>query len=262
MRAFFSIGILILIASCNKNPYKTTNRSYKKQAKQYARALSATPGGDSLAPYWVGTTNFNMRKPNFVIIHHTAQDSCAQTLRTFTLTRTQVSAHYVICKDGTIHHMLNDYLRAWHAGASKWGNLTDINSASIGIELDNNGNEPFAQAQINSLLQLLAQLKKTHNIPAANFIGHSDIAPTRKVDPNAYFPWQRLSQQGFGRWYDTTALQVPAYFNPVQALRLIGYDTKDTSAAIRAFKLHFIQTNTQPVLSEAEKKILFDLSGR
>ena len=72
-------------------------------------------------PEWfAGTINFNLRKPNFVIIHHTAQDSCSQTLRTFTLTRTSVSAHYVICKDGTLHHMLNDYLRAWHGGISKW----------------------------------------------------------------------------------------------------------------------------------------------
>src|SRR5450756_3250197 len=90
------------------------------------------------------------------IIHHTEQNSCEQTLQTFTLPRTQVSAHYVICKDGTIHHMLNDYLRAWHAGNSRWGNLTDVNSSSIGIEIDNNGFEPFAEAQINSLVTLLS----------------------------------------------------------------------------------------------------------
>src|SRR5205085_673855 len=118
------------------------NKSYKKQVKTYAKQLSASPvAGDSglmLATDWVGTTNFNMRKPNFVIIHHTAQNSCEETLKTFTMTRTQVSAHYVICKDGIIHHMLNDYLRAWHGGVAKWGNNTDINSSSIGIEIDNN----------------------------------------------------------------------------------------------------------------------------
>ena len=95
---------------------------------------------------WVGTTNLSMRRANFVIIHHTAQNSCEQTLQTFTLPRTQVSAHYVICKDGTVHHMLNDLLRAHHAGVSKWGNTTDLNSSSIGIELDNNGFEPFSEA--------------------------------------------------------------------------------------------------------------------
>jgi N-acetylmuramoyl-L-alanine amidase len=262
------LSLLIIIASCaviiscTKHPYAAANKSYKKQAKAYAKTLAATPDGDSAAPYWAGTTNFNMRKPNFVVIHHTAQDSCGQTLRTFTMTKTQVSAHYVICKDGTIHQMLNDYLRAWHAGASRWGNLTDLNSASIGIELDNNGSEPFTEAQIGSLMQLLKKLKQRHSIPAANFIGHADIAPTRKNDPNAFFPWQKLAQQGFGRWYDTTGIVLPAYFNAVQALRLVGYDVRDTSAAIRAFKLHFIQTNTYPSLTEGEMKVLFDLSGR
>jgi N-acetylmuramoyl-L-alanine amidase len=215
-----------------------------------------------MAGQWVGTTNFGMRKPSFVIIHHTAQNACDSTLRTFTLPRTQVSAHYVICKDGTIHHMLNDYLRAWHAGIGKWGNLTDVNSSSIGIELDNNGFEPFTEAQIKSLLLVLKKLKKDNNIPTANFIGHSDIAPKRKVDPNKYFPWQLLSQNGFGNWYDTTNVKVPADFNALQSLRIIGYDTKDSVAAIKAFKLHFVQQDSIPKLSEGDKKIIYDLSKR
>ncbi|MEJ0104636.1 MAG: N-acetylmuramoyl-L-alanine amidase [Bacteroidota bacterium] len=102
----------------------------------------------SNSPYWAGTANFDLRRPNFVIIHHTAQNSCDQTLKTFTLKTTKVSAHYVICKDGTVYHMLNDYLRAWQAGISKWGNNTDINSSSIGIEIDNNGFEFFTDQQI------------------------------------------------------------------------------------------------------------------
>src|SRR4030095_16852175 len=126
------------------------------QAKQLAAIIKQTPLKDSFATgAWVGTTNFNLRKPNYVIIHHTAQKSCDQTLKTFTLTRTQVSAHYVICEDGTIHHMLNDYFRAWHAGVGKWGNNSDINSSSIGIELDNDGFEVFSESQINSLMTLL-----------------------------------------------------------------------------------------------------------
>jgi N-acetylmuramoyl-L-alanine amidase len=215
-----------------------------------------------MAEQWVGTTNFGMRKPNFVIIHHTAQNACDSTLRTFTLTRTQVSAHYVICKDGTIHHILNDYLRAWHAGNSKWGNLTDVNSSSIGIELDNNGFESFTEPQINSLLILLKRLKKDNNIPTANFIGHSDIAPKRKVDPNKYFPWQLLAQNGFGNWYDTSHVNLPADFNAIQSLRVIGYDTKDSFAAIKAFKLHFIQQDTILQINEADKKIIYDLSRK
>jgi N-acetylmuramoyl-L-alanine amidase len=255
---------LLLLAACTVNPYKATNKAYKDQARQYARVIGQNPlstGADSVpeASYWVGTTNFNMRKPNFVIIHHTAQNSCAQTLQTFTETRTQVSAHYVICRDGTVHHMLNDYLRAWQAGISRWGNITDVNSVSVGIELDNNGFEPFSAAQINSLLHLLAKLKSSYNIPAANFIGHGDIAPTRKNDPSSLFPWKELADKGFGLWYgDTTGVAVPDGFSSLTALRLIGYDIRDSSAAALAFKRHFEQ-DTIRSWGEPEEKILHSL---
>lgn len=259
--------IAAIANSCAHNPYAKTNRFYKKQAKQLAKRLEPVPNklylDSAIMPvYAVGTTNFDLRKPNFVIIHHTAQNSCEQTLKTFTLQRTKVSAHYVICKDGTIHHMLNDYLRAWQAGVSRWGNFTDINSSSIGIELDNNGSEPFPQAQITSLMKLLDTLKKRYNIPAANFIGHADVAPGRKVDPSAWFPWQTLAERGFGLWYDTTAVVVPEYFNAQQALRIIGYNVKDTVAAIHSFKIHFVPQDTTRTLTDDDKKILYDLSQR
>ena len=266
---FFAIVISALVYSCAHNPYAKTNRVYKKQARQLANNLKPYPNklllDSAIMPvYAVGTTNFDLRKPNFVIIHHTAQNSCEQTLKTFTLERTKVSAHYVICKDGTIHHMLNDYLRAWQAGVSKWGNFTDINSSSIGIELDNNGNEPFPEAQITSLVKLLDTLKNHYSIPTANFIGHADVAPGRKNDPSHYFPWQALSQRGFGLWYDTTAVVVPDYFNATQALRIIGYNVKDTLAAIRSFKIHFVPQDTVLIktLTDDDRKILFDLERR
>jgi N-acetylmuramoyl-L-alanine amidase len=258
------ISLLLLLAACRVNPYKATNKIYKDSARAFARQISHSPltsGVDSVpaAPYWVGTTNFNLRKPNFVIIHHTAQNSCPETLHTFTAARTQVSAHYVICRDGLIHHMLNDYLRAWQAGAGKWGNVTDVNSVSIGIELDNNGSEPFSAVQINSLLRLLARLKTLYNIPSANFIGHSDIAPVRKVDPSYLFPWKQLADSGFGLWYaDTTGIAVPNGFSSLTALRLIGYDIKDSSAAALAFKRHFEQDTTRS-WGLPEQKILFSL---
>lgn len=255
---------LLLIFSCTTNKYAATNKSYKKQVKAFAKTIREYPLRDSFATVspWVGTTNFGMRKPNFVVIHHTAQNSCEQTLQTFTLPRTQVSAHYVICKDGTVHHMLNDYLRAWHAGNSRWGNLTDVNSSSIGIEIDNNGFEPFTDQQVNSLLNLLTFIKKAHSIPAANFIGHSDIAPTRKVDPNVTFPWKTLADKGFGLWYgDTSKVTVPQNFDHLLALRIIGYDIRDTAAAIGAFKRHF-EMQESKTLTDADKKILYDLSRK
>ena len=253
-----------IIFSCSTGKYATTNKIYKKQVKELAKQLREYPLADSFATssQWIGTTNFNLRKPNFVIIHHTAQNSCEQTLQTFTLKRKEVSAHYVICKDGTIHHMLNDYLRAWHAGVAKWGNLTDINSSSIGIELDNNGFEIFPESQISSLLNLLTVLKNQYNIPVSNFLGHGDIAPTRKVDPNVSFPWQLLAENGFGLWYDTTGVVLPLTFNTLENLHIVGYDITDSTAAIRAFRRHFFQIDSSLVLSDDDKKVLFNLAKK
>jgi N-acetylmuramoyl-L-alanine amidase len=267
IRALFAAYLIATFHGCAHNPYAKTNKKYKKHARALSGSLAPVPPvmvmDSAVTPaYAVGTTNFDLRKPNFVIIHHTAQQSCAQTLRTFTVEHSKVSAHYVICKDGTIHHMLNDYLRAWQAGASKWGNFTDINSSSIGIELDNNGYEPFSVPLITSLLQLLDTLKRKYNLPATNFIGHSDIAPGRKVDPNKWFPWQLLAERGYGMWYDTTGVSVPDNFNAIQALRIIWYNIKDTTLAIKSFKLHFIQDDSTRFLDPADRKILYDLSKK
>jgi len=259
---YFLICTCQFIFSCNRSPYTSTNKLYKKQSKLLARQIRQAPLKDSFVTgEWIGTINFNLRKPNFVIIHHTAQNSCEQTLKTFTTVKSQVSAHYVICKDGTIHHMLNDYLRAWQAGISKWGNNTDINSSSIGIEIDNNGLDSFTDQQIASLLTILASLKKAYSIPTANFIGHQDIAPGRKVDPNVYFPWKKLADSGFGIWWsDTTNIMVPPDFNSLQALRIIGYDIKDSVAVIQTFKRKYEQIEDKSdMLNDADKKILYTL---
>ncbi|HZF63989.1 MAG TPA: N-acetylmuramoyl-L-alanine amidase, partial [Chitinophagaceae bacterium] len=211
---FLSAIAVSLLCACSAKPFVETNRLYKKQVKQYAKILRRMPLTDSLhsASHWVGTTHFNLRKPNYVIIHHTAQNSCAQTLKTFTSPKSPVSAHYVICRDGTVYHMLNDYLRAWHGGVSRWGSISDINSSSIGIELDNNGAEPFPEMQVSSLLNVLSVLKNAYAIPESNFIVHADVAPARKQDPSRHFPWKTLAEKGYGLWYtDTTGLAVPGY---------------------------------------------------
>jgi N-acetylmuramoyl-L-alanine amidase len=156
--------------------------------------------------------------------------------------------------------MLNDYLRAWHGGRASWGNDRDINSSSIGIELDNNGYDSFPDVQIRSLLTVLDTLKSKYGIPSANFIGHSDIAPTRKNDPNVFFPWKLLSQNGYGLWYgDTTMMNVPGNFNDLQALRIIGYSVKDSAAAIVAFKRHFEMQDSSTIITNDDRKILYDL---
>jgi len=262
----YMIVIGFIIAACSRPPYHAANKAYKRQANTYATRLRETPGiaaNDSMIqpPYFVGTTNFTMRKPNFVIIHYTDQPSVEQTLKTFTLPRTEVSAHYVVSRDGTVYHMLNDYLRAHHAGVGKWGSVTDMNSCSLGIELDNNGAEPFADAQVASLLALLRQLKQAYNIPAANFIGHSDFAPARKKDPGILFPWKTLAQNGFGLWYGDSLTGAPAGFDYFLALRVIGYDTRDTTAAIRAFKRHYMQDTTRR-LTTGDLDVLYHLANK
>ncbi len=285
----------VAITSCATNPYKASEKEYDTKLKTFKEVISnkepeplpvvtktiisidnaytkqlytfkdtiskmgSTALDNGISTKWISTVNFNLRKPNFIIIHHTAQDSIQQTIKTFTLTRTQVSAHYVIGDDGSVVHMLNDYMRAWHAGRGSWGKDTDINSSSIGIELDNNGTEEFSEAQITSLMALLSKLKKEYNIPTQNIIGHSDIAPTRKNDPSVLFPWKTLAENGFGLWKDDIMEPAPIDFNSVQGLRIIGYDTKNLSAAIIAFKRHFIQTEVNDILDEKAINTIYSI---
>lgn len=209
---------------------------------------------------WASAIHYDNRKPNYVIIHHTSQNSTSQTVRTFQLSHTKVSSHYVIGRDGQVIQMLNDYERAWHAGKSKWGSVTDMNSASIGIELDNNGRDPFPESQIDALIILLDTLKSKYLIPQINFIGHADISPTRKDDPNVNFPWKRLAERGFGIWYNEDFLaEPPLNFNPVDALKIMGYDMSNPEAAIRAFKRKYILTEVNGVLTVRDKSVLYDL---
>lgn len=265
LKGIILLACSVFLTNCSTNKYAATDKVYKTMAKDFAKVIKSTPPAgqtiDSLnnEQYFVGTVNMGMRKPNFVMIHHTAQDSLAQTLKTFTLKRTAVSSHYVVSRDGKVVQMVNDYLRAQHAGAGKWGNETDMNSASIGIEMDNNGTtDKWTDAQINSLCALLATLKKKYGIPTANFIGHADYAPSRKPDPNN-FPWKTLAKKGFGLWYDDVLQLPPAEFDTTSALRIIGYDVKNLGAAITAFKRHFVGADLTPKLTEPDKLILYNL---
>ncbi len=291
----YLLTIALFVNACGPKPHKTTEKEYDKKLTDIKETISSKKteplpvvtktvlsidttyskvlykfsdtinqtGGKRLEngknTEWIGTVNFNLRKPNMIIIHHTAQNALEQTVKTFTSTRSKVSAHYVVGRDGKVVQMLNDYLRAWHAGSGYWGKITDVNSCSIGIELDNNGKEPFAEEQITSLMSLLSRLKKQYNIPAENILGHSDIAPTRKVDPSSYFPWKTLAENGFGLWKDENLENAPANFNVEQALRIIGYDTKNLDSAIRAFKLHYIQTDLTGTLDQNTINVIYNI---
>jgi len=241
--------------------YGKANQLYYKMIDSLSKVIFQNPAEDSAglqySSEWVGTPNMGLRRPNYVVIHYTANNSVDETLKAFsTPGGREASAHYVIGKDGTIYHMLNDLLRSHHAGDSRWGNNTDLNSSSIGIELDNNGYQPFPEAQMSSLLALLDKLKSTYKIPTANFLGHGDVAPARKIDPGTQFPWQALAEKGFGIWYgDTANVKVPETFDHMMALRIIGYDVSSPSQAISAFKRHFMNENSSTMSDDVRKLI-------
>ena len=165
--------------------------------------------------------------------------------------QSNVSAHYVIDLDGTIYQLIAEEYRAWHAGVSFWGDITDINSASIGIELVNCGHEfgytDFPVPQIDSFCILLADIYNRYNMPPSALVGHSDIAPTRKLDPGEKFPWSLLIQRKLSILPDfiKEIPGTPKNLNPQQTTDLLqklshfGYDITDKNAAIMAFYRRF-----------------------
>ena len=218
-RLTFLASACLLLAACSHGPQATRN---------------------PLAE-WVPSPNFDVRRPVAIVIHATEQRSAEQSLETL---RTRnlggpVSAHYLIGDDGRTYQLVADGARAWHAGGGRWGTITDLNSSSIGIEIDNEVGEPFTEAQIASLLRLLEDLTKRLSIPKSQVIGHADMAPTRKRDPGSLFPWQRLAEAGFGRWPQGELVDPPAGFDPWLAMATIGYPLNDRAAAVRAFHRHY-----------------------
>ncbi|MDE2404100.1 MAG: N-acetylmuramoyl-L-alanine amidase [Sphingomonadales bacterium] len=192
----------------------------------------------------VPSPNWNERAlpVSMAVLHYTGMESAAAALARLTDPAAEVSAHYLIDEDGTVTRLVPEDKRAWHAGRSYWRGITDVNSASIGIELVNPGHEfgyrPFTDAQMSSLCPLLASIVRRHGIDPANVVGHSDIAPARKQDPGELFDWDMLAQIGL-------ALKTPRprirllHENPGQfylALERFGYDITDGRAAVTAFE--------------------------
>lgn len=151
--------------------------------------------------------NYNARKngakPSLIILHYTGMPSAQGALDRMCDPAAEVSAHYMIDKDGTLYQLVAEDKRAWHAGVSFWKGEADINSHSIGIELVNGGHEigyePFPAAQIDALMRLLPQIMQRHGIKPEGVIGHSDIAPERKLDPGPTFPWDKLKHAGLSQ---------------------------------------------------------------
>ena len=191
--------------------------------------------------------NWNERKVpvSMVVLHYTGMRTAADALERMCNPAAEVSAHYLIDEDGTVTQLVDEDNRAWHAGRSYWRGETDVNSASVGIELVNPGHEfgyrPFPAAQIDALLPLLADIVKRHQVPRANVVGHSDIAPARKQDPGELFPWARLAQHRLALAVPKLSMRL-IYDNPgafYLALERFGYDIADGRAAVGAFQRRF-----------------------
>lgn len=183
---------------------------------------------------------------------------CAQKARDWLChSDAQVSAHYVLGADGTVWQLVDESDRAWHAGAGAWGPITDVNSRSIGIEIANTGGTPFAAKQTDALDTLVARIMQRHAIPPERVIGHSDMAPGRKIDPGARFDWQRLSRQGLAVW---PAAEGEGDF--LGNARTFGY-TADVppETLLHSFRLRFRPGVTGP-LDDTDRALMANLAQR
>jgi len=224
-----------------------------------AGCATAPPAKNPLAE-WSPSDNYDVRLPRLIVIHATEMASADAALAVLKSRNAsgRVSAHYLVTDQGRIIQLVEDSNRAWHAGAGRWRGMNDINSVSIGIELDNDGREPYPKAQIEALIALLSDLSRRYALQPSAVIGHSDMAPARKQDPGILFPWQRLAEAGFGVWYADDLPEPPADFDPVLALRAFGYDTRDLPAAVTAFKRRFRGTEGNE-LDAFDARILYSL---
>lgn len=188
---------------------------------------------------------------DMLVVHYTGMPDAASALARLTDPAAKVSAHYLIDEDGAVTRLVPDDRRAWHAGVSYWRSRSDINSASIGVELVNPGHEfgyrDFPPAQMAALAALAHDIVRRHAIPARHVLGHSDVAIGRKQDPGERFDWHWLARRGIGLWPNFATADAPGDIAALQRnLAAFGYRCpttgefdEDTAAAVRAFQLHF-----------------------
>jgi N-acetylmuramoyl-L-alanine amidase len=191
--------------------------------------------------------NFNARKLpiTMIVLHYTGMKTGEEAIARLCDAQAEVSAHYVVEEDGRIFHLVPEDKRAWHAGRAHWRGITDVNSASIGIEIVNPGHEhgyrPFPTEQIASVMRLVREAKERYGISRGNIVGHSDVAPARKSDPGEYFPWGELAKLRLALPRPTKNLRDPLWSDAafLLALERFGYDVTDGQAAVVAFQRRF-----------------------
>ncbi len=203
----------------------------------------------------------NGARPNYLIMHYTGMSSAEKAIDWLARAESKVSCHYVIGEKGAITQLVPEKLRAWHAGVSCWQGETDINSSSIGIEIQNPGHSDgypdFPALQIKAVIALSRDIIRRHKIPPQNILAHSDVAIGRKIDPGEKFPWARLAREGVGHWVRPSPIRdgddsivIRARCEMVGAAQRLlaeyGYNVvssgemeSETVKAIRAFQLHF-----------------------
>ena len=195
----------------------------------------------------------------FIIIHYTGMQSEIESIKRLKNPKFKVSCHYIISRTGKVIQIVQDKKVAWHAGKSKWKKFTNLNKNSIGIELVNKGHEfgyqNYSKKQIKSLIQLSKNLKKKYAIKKENFLGHSDIAPLRKMDPGEKFPWKKLSNHKLGNWYKESQKKINLNPEKIEVvffknLKKLGYryfsiykrSYKD-ERIIKSFQQHYLPNN-------------------
>ena len=195
----------------------------------------------------------------FVIIHYTGMQSEIESINRLKNPYSKVSCHYLINRKGEVIRMVEDKKIAWHAGKSKWKNFKNLNKQSIGIELVNRGHrfgyQSFSKKQIKKLIFICKKLKKMYFIKKENFLGHSDIAPLRKIDPGEKFPWKTLSNHKLGIWYNKKQIKLQLSKEKIEVeffknLKKLGYryfniykrSTRDRKI-ISSFQQHYLPNN-------------------
>jgi N-acetylmuramoyl-L-alanine amidase len=202
--------------------------------------------------------NERLRPLSMLVLHYTGMETAAAAIDRLCDPAAEVSAHYVVEEDGSIWSLVPEERRAWHAGLSFWRGETDVNSASIGIEIVNPGHEfgyrSFPEPQMAAVEVLASGIVSRHGIAPWNVVGHSDVAPRRKEDPGELFDWPRLARVGVGLWPES-APQAPSA-DPRGDLARIGYETEDLQATVTAFQRRFRPSRVDGLLDTATRTII------
>lgn len=191
---------------------------------------------------------------SLLVLHYTGMESGEAALARMRDAGAKVSAHYMVWEDGRITRLVPENRRAWHAGVASWKGLDDLNSRSVGIEIVNGGHDfpapggglpPYPDAQLAAVIALSREIMALHGIGPAGLVGHSDIAPARKIDPGEHFPWQRLAEAGLGIWPPEMPGAGCVWAGGDAArlnaqLAAVGYDISGISDALRAFQRRWL----------------------